>query len=487
MSDIGSDPWAQVTSVYLPRRKTLGRAIIVLLVVAVGLGWPPLEALRADRPLDFSVLAMLLGALMLLGFAVLSLIGAIRGLPRLDVSAGGVRLASVFSNKWASWGSLGPFEVARQSVALGQKVQTASARVIGPEVSRNLRTRQRFFIPNAFQTPLTALVTELNADHAAMQEALAVTAAVPEPMFGIAGRARPWLTCAMLLGLIAVFVAEQFFAVTPPGRLSSASLLTLRALGGLNRVAVIDHGEWYRIVTAPLLHADITHLIGNGIALLLAGLTLERLVGRAWYFALFVLGGVGGSLMSLMVNAPDLVSVGASGAIMAMFAAIVVTSYRLPEGPVRSRAVGRSVRVLIPSLLPMAANAGTLRIDYGAHIGGALAGAAIGPILLKCWPQTSRLPALRPLAGSVAVAGVVLWLVGAGSVAAHYPAYRAAASLIPPDQMPRTDAEWARQAVDLAARYPQDPRLHIYLGTARESAHDFAGAIRELQTALIQA
>ncbi len=235
----------------------------------------------------------------------------------------------------------------------------------------------------------------------------------------------PWVTLAILALLIAVFVAEQLLAVTPTGDEMSPSIETLTALGGLNRTLISAGGEWYRLFTAPLLHADFAHILCNGIALLLVGLFLERLIGRAWFLAVFLVGAVAGSLLSLAFDAPSVISVGASGAIMALFAAGFTSSYHLPEGTrARKRIQSRSLSVLIPSLLPLATDSGA-HIDYSAHIGGAVAGAAIAGFLLLTWPPTHWQPPFRFAAGIVSVVGVALIGVSLAGVADHYSFYLA--------------------------------------------------------------
>src|SRR6185436_12371087 len=103
---------------------------------------------------------------------------------------------------------------------------------------------------------------------------------------------------------------------------------TLFAVGGMNTMAVLEGGEWYRILSAALLHADAFHLVLNGLALGLAGYLLESLLGSAWLLGLFFIGAIGGSSMGLFVNPPNVVSVGASGAVMALLAAGCVAALR---------------------------------------------------------------------------------------------------------------------------------------------------------------
>src|SRR5262245_48716113 len=164
----------------------------------------------------------------------------------------------------------------------------------------------------------------------------------------------PFLTYSILAALLGVFVAEQVFALEPTSGLLAPGIRTLVALGGLNRTLVIESGEWYRLLTAALLHGDILHLVLNGVALFFAALVLEGLLGRAWLFALFIIGALGGSLMSLVVNPVKMVSVGASGAIMGLTAAAFISAFRLAHGADRIQIQMSMMRVLIPSLIPLA-------------------------------------------------------------------------------------------------------------------------------------
>ena len=90
---------------------------------------------------------------------------------------------------------------------------------------------------------------------------------------------------------------------------------------------VFQHGQWFRIVTAIFLHQDIVHLTLNGVVMFFAGLYLEKRIGHLWLLALFLAGGIAGAFMSLVLNPSNTSSVGASGAIMGMLAAILFASF----------------------------------------------------------------------------------------------------------------------------------------------------------------
>jgi rhomboid protease GluP len=221
---------------------------------------------------------------------------------------------------------------------------------------------------------------------------------------------RPWITFGILAVLLLMFLWEQW--LDGPGKVApySLDLSTLILLGGIDRPLVLEHGQWHRLLMAPLLHADIVHLLLNSVALLLAGYLVERLLGRAWMLAVFLIGAVAGSLLSLATLSDNTVSVGASGAIMALFvAAIVGTLHLRRDARARKRIQSLAARILIPSLVPIAAGASSVHVDYGAHFGGAIAGGAVTLLLLTVWRPDERLPQYRGVAWSiVAIGGVLL-------------------------------------------------------------------------------
>lgn len=224
---------------------------------------------------------------------------------------------------------------------------------------------------------------------------------------------RPWATYA-LLGLLAiVYACELAFPVTP-SKGGSPSVLTLAYLGGNIGDRVWGSGEWWRLFTAPLLHASPTHILLNGFVLWIAGTSLERLVGWRWLGAIFALSALGGSFGSLAVNAPDLVGVGASGGIMGLLAAMFVVSWRLPLGAQRMRLQIRAGQTIIPSLLPiLSTGKGGMTIDYAAHGGGVIVGAIIAIALLRLWPRDRGTP---PLGLAAAIVASAYFLVAAGSI-----------------------------------------------------------------------
>jgi rhomboid protease GluP len=295
---------------------------------------------------------------------------------------------------------------------------------------------------------------------------------------------RPFLTYSLIALLIAVFGCEQLFAVDSSGNWFSANIQTLVALGGLTYSKVFQAREWYRIFSATLLHLDLIHLLFNSVALYMAGVVLETLVGRAWFFALFVLGAVSGSLMSLAINSHTIVSVGASGAIMGLMTAGFICSFRLLPGITRTRIQVGLLQVLIPSMIPLAVIGNGHHTDYGAHLGGALSGGIAGFILLKSWPTTKSLPTCNGFAKIFSFIGLAAFAFAFFSITRNYGAQTLESLLIPDNLIPKSANERKLQSSDLVARYPRDPRAHLFRASNLIDRQDANGAISELRTGL---
>jgi rhomboid protease GluP len=303
----------------------------------------------------------------------------------------------------------------------------------------------------------------------------------------IAPPAFPALTVAILLVLFAVFAAEIAYGIGPATELMQPTIATLVAFGGLSKDLVHGSGEWYRVLSAPFLHANAPHLAMNSFALFVAGRTMERLIGPAWFGALYAVGAVTGSLLSLQLNPPSVVGVGASGAIMGLFAAMLVVSLHFPSGTIRSALRSNAFYVLIPSLLPLAnALQSQTKVDYAAHLGGAIGGVATGLLMLAIWPRSQPNPRLKPVAALIALAAVVALAYPLMSVLQGYEAATFTEQLIPADRYPKNAAEMRARASQLIAQYPRDPRPRFTRAADLLDARDLAGAEREARTALAE-
>ena len=139
----------------------------------------------------------------------------------------------------------------------------------------------------------------------------------------------------------------------------------------LHQQVGVAHGEWYRLITAAFLHEPglsgfgPAHIIFNMWALIVVGPSLERLLGRVRYLAVYLLSALGGSVLFYLLGPVSEFSLGASGAIFGLFGAWFVVSRR---ARVDSRGV---VFLIVINLVITFAVAG---IAWQAHVGGLITG-----------------------------------------------------------------------------------------------------------------
>ncbi len=208
-------------------------------------------------------------------------------------------------------------------------------------------------------------------------------------------RRLPPVTLGIIGVLVVVFVLEAM-----AGALRSERAIV--AMGALVRAGVAA-GEYWRLVSATLLHGGLDHLVGNSIALFILGMICEHAFGRGQFLVLYVLSGLGGSMVSLLTSAGP--SVGASGAIFGLQgASIVLFRQHRDRLLMRDRRIG--FVLLVWAIYTIGAGLMAPFVDNGAHIGGALTGALLArrlhPVVLS--------PLTLEQAASVRRR---LWLVGA--------------------------------------------------------------------------
>ena len=198
----------------------------------------------------------------------------------------------------------------------------------------------------------------------------------------------------------------------------------------------------------------------------------------------YTVSALGGSLLGLRLNDANVVSVGASGAIVGLFAAALVLSFLVPKGGERTALHIRLGQFLIPTLIPHSDRVlnGAMdvgKVDYSAHLGGAIAGTMCGLALFVAFRV---IPVIRVMRGpetayrrtrvALAVGSVAAFVVATFGVVRSYPALAAAARLqadellVPDDKIP-ADSQRAEATVGAWGKdRPRDPRVHLYRGLA---------------------
>jgi membrane associated rhomboid family serine protease len=98
-------------------------------------------------------------------------------------------------------------------------------------------------------------------------------------------------------------------------------------LGAVNTQATLGQpSQWWRLLTAIVLHVNLLHLLVNSYALLFFAPGLEEPLGPWRFLAVYVGGGAAGAAASLAVYHPQL-GLGASGAIFGVGGGLVALWY----------------------------------------------------------------------------------------------------------------------------------------------------------------
>jgi membrane associated rhomboid family serine protease len=116
------------------------------------------------------------------------------------------------------------------------------------------------------------------------------------------------------------------------------------------------------------IHASIFHLVGNMLFLLIFGLRGEEMFSLPEFLTVYITGGLFGNVLSLVFG-PDFISVGASGAIFALFGAAVIYGRR----SVRQSILGALVYAFFLFFINTGDNVNIL-----AHLGGLVFGLMLG-------------------------------------------------------------------------------------------------------------
>jgi rhomboid protease GluP len=182
----------------------------------------------------------------------------------------------------------------------------------------------------------------------------------------------------------------------------------IQTAGMVDGQAVAD-GQWWRLFTATLLHADLAHLAANaGFGFLLLGLAMGRYGTGIGLLGSF-LGGVCGNVVSWLLHGAALHSLGASGVVMAALGMVTVQSFskaRINLQTLRLLLGGLAAGVMLFVLLGVSPGS-----DVVAHLGGFAAGILGG---LALYGRRSVAPGpLANLSAGVIFASLVIgtwWL-----------------------------------------------------------------------------
>ena len=192
--------------------------------------------------------------------------------------------------------------------------------------------------------------------------------------------------------LIAVNVALYFLSWYLTQTAASAELGAAPGMGGIRGDVLVRLGakfgpamlfghQWWRLVTAIFLHADLLHIGMNLWCLFDLGPAVESLFGSAKFLVIYLVTGIVGFLLSLWWS-PYGVSIGASGAVLGLIGVLIGVSFHHGGlGKAYRGQLWRWVMYIFVFGLFFA-------VDNAAHAGGLLSGLVLGYAIPEGEPQT---------------------------------------------------------------------------------------------------
>lgn len=252
---------------------------------------------------------------------------------------------------------------------------------------------------------------------------------------------------------------------------------------GVNYGPFTLSGQYWRLFTPAFLHGGIFHIALNMWCLWSLGRLSERLFGKWQTFAIYMVTGVGGALLSIASN-PNHAELGASGAVFgivgAVMAGVKFGDLNISAGEKRaifSSAVSFAVLNFILGFSQIGSGIFGSKIDNMCHLGGFVTGLLVG-LPLGAFARRHQLLQLA----TVVVTGLVLFAGGHELVQIHGPDAQRQVAIMAWSQ--RDYAEAAHLLEKYTASRPDDEAGFVMLGEAYANNNEMDKAIAALEQAL---
>jgi len=170
--------------------------------------------------------------------------------------------------------------------------------------------------------------------------------------------------------LIVLLIVFYVYGAIVGGNAFVTGSNVIHVLGQYN-LLVLKYGFYYQLFTSMFIHASIIHVSSNLLFLLIFGLRAEEMFSLPEYLGIYFLGGLTGNLLTLAYG-PNYLSVGASGAIFALFGACIIYDRKSTQQSIISALMFAFILLVIN----MAENVNIL-----AHLGGLVFGLVVGYVL----------------------------------------------------------------------------------------------------------
>ncbi|HET8913653.1 MAG TPA: rhomboid family intramembrane serine protease [Ktedonobacteraceae bacterium] len=184
------------------------------------------------------------------------------------------------------------------------------------------------------------------------------------------------ITMSLIVINVVVFLISVLLS---GGNFLSISSDVAIAMGGQYNALVLQ-GQVWRIFTAMFLHEGILHIGLNMLTLYFIGTAVEITYGKLRYLGIYLISGIVGGIVTLFLMGPNVLAVGASGAIFGVFGALGVF-YIVNRSALGAYGRGAIGNWLFWLGLNLFFGFSTPGIGIWDHIGGLIAGMIIAFIL----------------------------------------------------------------------------------------------------------
>lgn len=189
----------------------------------------------------------------------------------------------------------------------------------------------------------------------------------------------PYVTAVLIVINVIVFLFMEVIGDT-------GSTQFLYEHGGMYWPSIVEDRQWYRLITHMFVHSGGEHLLNNMFMLGILGYQIEKDYGPVKYLLTYFISGIGGAVVSAIVEmnmGEAFVSIGASGAVFGIFGVMLAMIFK------NRRQMGEisALRLLILFVLMVFGNMEE-GVDWMAHFGGAVIGVIMALILYR--PKTNK-------------------------------------------------------------------------------------------------
>ena len=193
------------------------------------------------------------------------------------------------------------------------------------------------------------------------------------------------LTTTLIVVIAGFFIIANYAPTITWGHLTlQDNLLLIRHArfpeDGFSTYHGVYAGEWWRVFTVVLTHANWLHLGSNMLVFFQLGNIVEHYYGKARYSFILIASALTASFSCLLLDPANQASVGASGMIFGLFGVMLVSGKRMNVD--FRQVLGLLVLNIVFSFVP--------GVDWHAHAGGFVGGLVVALILQAIPPRQSH-------------------------------------------------------------------------------------------------